>query len=1251
MSINAVVGNFGLASASNVAVQVYAWNSLGQLELLASERIASLLAGESTLITATWDSTGKTGENRVVIVVDAEGGVQESAESNNLAIKDVFVSDQAGMSITASVEAAQYSSNQPVNITVTMHNSGPAWNGILNVQIEDENGYPVAAFDPATISLGYARSQEKQFTWNTGAIFAGAYRVRARLQDGANASVESMITFTILPDMLIDASITTDRLDYGPRESMAIKAAIANNGNNYIVPALTARFKIMDSAGTVLFSQDKGLSLLLPGAEVEQNAGWTTGLADPGDYQAVLELLVDDRNILTNPASFTVRSSVVLTGGLSVPAAVGSGSTVKVVSTVINSGNTAALAVTARITIIDPESLAIKETREENIDLAADGSWSRDFGFSSEQYELKTYTAVLEAVHAGAAETISNASFAVKDLTPPSLSILSPAQEGIYNSTVSVSAAAGDNASGVDRVEYRIDEGPWNLLPLADPSQGRYASSWEPGTAAGGPHTVTFRASDRAGNASGLVSIGFVVQMDAEPPVTSITTGTPQYQAGNTVFVTHGTLFTLIATDNFSGVAGTEYRVDDGEWRAYTPFTLSGEGLHKIDYFSKDTAGNVEAFKTVWVTADNTRPVSSLTTGSPHYQTDGKLYISSSTGISIGATDAASGIAKIEYSIDEGDRSAYTEVFSLASSADGSHTIRYRSVDNVGSLEDEKELIVILDNTPPSTTVSTSDPLIEGAINTVSPSTFFTLTAGDVLSGVRSITYKVNNGEWQSYTGSFNLAGMEAGEYIIAFKATDNVQNEETEKAVTIRLMVLELIKKTSADPVVLIGAWRHDHKDHDDREKTKDRKEDDDHEKCSAKDEEHKHGAGALDKLTAMLSNAGISHYVPKDEDDFISSFRAGRFNTYILLDKDEDRIKEMEEEIREAVHYGQGLIYLKTRPDAEPKLDNLFGVSFSGRTTNENITINLLDSPISNEGTLETAGKAVLTVIAGTTAQSYAALNDKHKSYPAIVFNEYGRGKAILYAFDLLASPDQAKRAALLINSINHVRPAEQQPLALESIPVRIKLDNLPEPADVRVKEYLPDSTTADSVAPASQVTDNTITWTKSLEAGEKGLFGYYLNLPDLAGSYRTRTEVFYSNLGEFRLYDSYAHTLTVPADSAGLLTSVMTELGTLLPEEKDPAGRDRHGEGKDHSGGDEDYEHISFALRELSGIDAAASDRKAAGKNIERITKAIGKIKQVTFDVTQVRLKLDELLRVWEKKWYLMEQAEEHDEKHEQ
>ncbi|MEW5748784.1 MAG: hypothetical protein AB1793_08405 [Candidatus Thermoplasmatota archaeon] len=142
-------------------------------------------------------------------------------------------------------------------------------------------------------------------------------------------------------------------------------------------------------------------------------------------------------------------------------------------------------------------------------------------------------------------------------------------------SAATVEFDVSEASSGVAVTMYRLDGGDWTELT---------GSSIE--VSEDGEHTVEFYSVDVAGHEEAASSIDFKV--DASGPETACTVD------GSTV--------TLSPLDNASGVAATWYRIDGGEWMAYAnPFEVSGEGMHTVEYYSVDAAGNNETAASVQV--------------------------------------------------------------------------------------------------------------------------------------------------------------------------------------------------------------------------------------------------------------------------------------------------------------------------------------------------------------------------------------------------------------------------------------------------------------------------------------------------------------------------------------------------------------------------------------------------------------------------------------------------------------------------
>ena len=126
-----------------------------------------------------------------------------------------------------------------------------------------------------------------------------------------------------------------------------------------------------------------------------------------------------------------------------------------------------------------------------------------------------------------------------------------------------------------------------------------------------GRHTATLTVTYGGGDTdSATVAVDVLEQADETAPVTTAALNPAEPGPGGTY--TRPVTVTLAATDAGSGVDSTEYRINGGEFQAYTaPITRSQPGQYTIDYRSTDRTGNVEATKSVAfsiATPDNCTP-------------------------------------------------------------------------------------------------------------------------------------------------------------------------------------------------------------------------------------------------------------------------------------------------------------------------------------------------------------------------------------------------------------------------------------------------------------------------------------------------------------------------------------------------------------------------------------------------------------------------------------------------------------------
>jgi hypothetical protein len=135
----------------------------------------------------------------------------------------------------------------------------------------------------------------------------------------------------------------------------------------------------------------------------------------------------------------------------------------------------------------------------------------------------------------------------------------------------------------------------------------RLAGAW---TAAHGPGTLTFGLSVDDGFGQVWDSAQLVVGPPAGPDtVAPVTTASVSPTANANGWHRGAVTVTLTATDDRSGVAGTEVDLDGAGWVPYAaPSVLEADGVHLLRYRSTDGAANVEAAKELVVRIDRIPP-------------------------------------------------------------------------------------------------------------------------------------------------------------------------------------------------------------------------------------------------------------------------------------------------------------------------------------------------------------------------------------------------------------------------------------------------------------------------------------------------------------------------------------------------------------------------------------------------------------------------------------------------------------------
>lgn len=217
-----------------------------------------------------------------------------------------------------------------------------------------------------------------------------------------------------------------------------------------------------------------------------------------------------------------------------------------------------------------------------------------------------------------------------------------------------------------------------------------------------------------------------------------------------------GFAITLTATDVWSGVAETYYRINDGLTQ-----TVSMDGQPHIndvgpsdtlEYWSVDSAGNEELphKMLIDIKCDDSAPTGSITIN------DGAAYATSrSVVLTLTVVDEESGVLQVRYSNDGvwdselWTTTSLTQPWNLAL-GDGAKTIYFQIENNVGLLSLTYSDTIILDVTQPLIRVPTRVP-----IGDVQPNQSVTISANisDVVSGVKNATLYYSTDVGTTWTG------------------------------------------------------------------------------------------------------------------------------------------------------------------------------------------------------------------------------------------------------------------------------------------------------------------------------------------------------------------------------------------------------------------------------------------------------------------------------------------------------------------
>jgi len=364
--------------------------------------------------------------------------------------------------------------------------------------------------------------------------------------------------------------------------------------------------------------------------------------------------------------------------------------------------------------------------------------------------------------------------------------------------TAKFSLRPAQESTVIDSIEISIDGGDFG------PYGGEIKFKDE------GKHTLKFRARNPVNTWS---PVQFTeVFVDMTPPVTEAKwTEKAAFTERDAVFLGMGSLLTLVAQDNLSGVGRIEYSWDGERYLPFVrPIPVEKTGRQVLRYRSVDKVSNVEPTKEFEFTADGAPPVSIMKVegAAKPITYAGKSYLGASdaSGFDLTAVDDLSGVKQILISIDGEPFTPYIKTLYFL--RDGAHVLRYQAQDRVGNKEEVKSVTVYTVSRAPRTAAIGIGKLVNtGGVNFAPRDFQLKLEAKETVVGLDRIEIKLDeDGDFRPYVEPIRFT--KAGLQTVSYRAVDRVGNVEPTRLFTIHVHmdppVTDLV--TSAPLVVREG-------------------------------------------------------------------------------------------------------------------------------------------------------------------------------------------------------------------------------------------------------------------------------------------------------------------------------------------------------------------------------------------------------------------------------------------------------------
>jgi hypothetical protein len=296
---------------------------------------------------------------------------------------------------------------------------------------------------------------------------------------------------------------------------------------------------------------------------------------------------------------------------------------------------------------------------------------------------------------------------------------------------------------------------------------------------------------------------------------------------------------------------------------------------------------------------------------------------------------------------------------------------------------------------------------------------------------------------------------------------------------------------------------------------------------------------------LEKLFDDAGWSYTLVTDADAFTRELRSGGYVSYLLLSETVKLAETVQQELREAVNRGEGLIEAGGHDQRQGRIDEALGLKFNGKYPRmTGISIDGDGFTATGQIPLQLTDRTLNFTLDGAAALGRFLQDGMVTPDLSLAERHYGRGRAFHAGYDLLAEASlpgaDPRHGQLLLDALNRTHPDPLVPYAHSVYPVTVKLANLGIATPGQVVLNLPADIAVVDAGGASK-TDSQLVWDFDLAKNAEAEYTAWLKLPDMPVTVKATVES-----GSYKLQQ--ALTLDIDTVSANDLQAALEAISPL-------------------------------------------------------------------------------------------------------